>query len=185
MGCDESSALVADAQHGDRRAREALGAHLLKRMRRIARGRCRSVDVDDAAQVAVCEVLRSLSNFRAEGPFDAWADRIGRRHIARHAARARREPPIGEREASHFPTPEHHLDARRLCAGLPSVQAESFVLHHGSGWSVPELALELGVSVETVRSRLRLARRRLRASLDDMHVDSVRCARPTSYPATG
>jgi RNA polymerase sigma-70 factor, ECF subfamily len=47
---------------------------------------------------------------------------------------------------------------------LPEPQRHAMVLHHVLEMNVREIGLELGVSPETVRSRLRLARAKLRAS---------------------
>ena len=56
---------------------------------------------------------------------------------------------------------------------LPTEQRAAFVLHHHLGWSVAEVAQNLGVPTETIKSRLRYATSTLRAALD---AD----ARPTS-----
>jgi RNA polymerase sigma factor (sigma-70 family) len=49
---------------------------------------------------------------------------------------------------------------------LPTEQRAAFVLHHYLGWSVGEIAENLGVPPETIRSRLRYATSTLRAALD-------------------
>jgi RNA polymerase sigma-70 factor (ECF subfamily) len=48
--------------------------------------------------------------------------------------------------------------------GLPIEQRHVLVLHYALDMTVPETAAELGVPIETVRSRLRLAKSRLRTS---------------------
>jgi RNA polymerase sigma-70 factor (ECF subfamily) len=45
---------------------------------------------------------------------------------------------------------------------LPQEQRYVLVLHHALDMTVPEMAEELGIPIETVRSRLRLAKARLR-----------------------
>jgi RNA polymerase sigma-70 factor (ECF subfamily) len=49
---------------------------------------------------------------------------------------------------------------------LPTEQRAAFVLHHYLGWSVAEIAENLGVPRETIRSRIRYAKSTLRAALD-------------------
>jgi RNA polymerase sigma-70 factor (ECF subfamily) len=49
---------------------------------------------------------------------------------------------------------------------LPTEQRAAFVLRHYLGWSVAEIAENLGVPTETIRSRLRYATSTLRAALD-------------------
>jgi RNA polymerase sigma-70 factor (ECF subfamily) len=60
---------------------------------------------------------------------------------------------------------DEYADRRRAVAildALPPEQRHAVVMHHVLGMSVPEIARELGIPAETVRSRLRLARTRLR-----------------------
>jgi len=59
---------------------------------------------------------------------------------------------------------------------LPAEQRAAFVLHHHLGWSVPEIAENLGVPAETIKSRLRYATSTLRAALDA----DARTTSPTS-----
>jgi RNA polymerase sigma-70 factor (ECF subfamily) len=61
--------------------------------------------------------------------------------------------------------PDEYLSRRhaiRLLDLLPTEQRQVVVLHHVMEMSVPEIASELAIPFETVRSRLRLARQRLR-----------------------
>jgi RNA polymerase sigma-70 factor (ECF subfamily) len=50
----------------------------------------------------------------------------------------------------------------RLLDQIPAEQRETVVLHHVMELTVPEIAAEMAVPAETVRSRLRLAMARLR-----------------------
>ncbi|HOU94740.1 MAG TPA: sigma factor-like helix-turn-helix DNA-binding protein [Polyangiaceae bacterium] len=64
--------------------------------------------------------------------------------------------------------PDEYLRRRRLVRhldALPLEQRHALVLHHVLELTVPEIARELATPEETVRSRLRLARLRLRESL--------------------
>jgi RNA polymerase sigma-70 factor (ECF subfamily) len=49
---------------------------------------------------------------------------------------------------------------------LPAEQRAAFVLRHYLGWSVAEIAENLGAPTETIKSRLRYATSTLRAALD-------------------
>ena len=60
---------------------------------------------------------------------------------------------------------------RRLLAalaGVPPLQRDAFLLHVEAGLSLEQVAGLTAVSVETVKSRLRYAYRRLRAALEDL-----------------
>jgi RNA polymerase sigma factor (sigma-70 family) len=71
--------------------------------------------------------------------------------------RRRREPTV------EIPDVEPHL--ARLLAGLPERQRVSVYLLHGCGWSTPEVAALLDVSVSTVRNHVARALDRLRHEL--------------------
>jgi RNA polymerase sigma-70 factor (ECF subfamily) len=58
-------------------------------------------------------------------------------------------------------------DLRRSFEALPAEQRAALVLHLYYGYSVAETAVIVEAPVETVRSRLRLGRERLRTSLGD------------------
>jgi DNA-directed RNA polymerase specialized sigma24 family protein len=59
-------------------------------------------------------------------------------------------------------------DALRIAfEALPASQRAVVALHLYAGYSMPETAKIVGASLETTRSRLRLARRRLRAQLGE------------------
>jgi len=54
----------------------------------------------------------------------------------------------------------------RLLDDLPTSQAEALVLHVALGFTVEEVAAAVGRSVETVRSRLRLAKQAVRDRIE-------------------
>jgi len=69
--------------------------------------------------------------------------------------------------ASRGPGTDEFLHRRQIIQmldDLPLDQRHALVLHHVLDMTVPEVAEELGVPAETVRSRLRLAKNRLRTS---------------------
>ena len=55
---------------------------------------------------------------------------------------------------------------RSVLRRLPPEQRAAFVLRHYLGWSVAEIATNIGVPAETIRSRLRYATSTLRAALE-------------------
>jgi len=158
---------------GDREAQQALLTALLPRVRNLVRYFTRSdADVDDIAQRALIELVRSLPGYRGEGAVEAWAHRITARVALRHVRRRRLE---WRRRTEHAvdlsivrdvdAPPDEYLARREAITwldALPPEQRDAFVLHHVAGMSVPELAELLRVPFETARSRLRLAARKLR-----------------------
>lgn len=167
--------LVRPAIAGDRAAAERLLAGLLPRVRNLVRYLLRGdQDVDDVAQEALGTIYRRLATYRGDGALLAWADRVTARaaFAFRKRGRARREVPRDD--AEDVPRdepesgPEKYVTRRRLVALLdtiPDEQRDALVMHHVLGLSVPEVAAELSIPTETIRSRLRLGRSRLRAAM--------------------
>jgi len=168
------SELAERATRGDPAATERLFLQLLPRVRNLVRYLVRGDrDVDDLSQDALVMILKGMHGYRAEGPFRAWADRVVARSV--FAALKRRSPRPAEREALAaelaLGTGGHDTfySRRELVAWLdtlPEAQRAALVLHHVMGLTIPEVASELAVGEETVRSRLRLAKERLRSAID-------------------
>ncbi len=169
------------AAQGDRAAAQSLLVELLPRVRNLVRYLCRGdSEVDDIAQLALCEILKSLRTYRNEGSLNAWVDRITVRLTLRKLRQRRND--LHHREAvapelraisSHAEQPDEHTMRRqtvRCLDALPSDQREAIVLHHVVGLSVPELAAELRIPFETARSRLRLGMEKLRDELTKSEV---------------
>ena len=58
-------------------------------------------------------------------------------------------------------------DLRAAFESLPAEQRAAVALHLHLGYSIAETAALVGVPVETLRSRLRVARERLRTAMGD------------------
>ena len=100
-----------------------------------------------------------------------------RRSSVRHEA----EVEVPE-TASPAPGADVVLDAQRVRArvwagleALPDEQRTVFVLHELEGFSAPEVAVAVGIPLNTAYSRLRLARSRF--------ADAIRAAQPTEVRA--
>jgi RNA polymerase sigma-70 factor (ECF subfamily) len=165
---------VRAAIDGDETARRELLTEILPRVRNLVRYLVRrDDDTDDITQDALVTVLVDLGGYRGEGKFEAWVDRIVARltisRIKKRRFQSQRDTPYNSdlMLASPSHAGEEFLYRRqivRLLDALPLEQRHVLVLHHVLDMTVPEIAAELGVPVETVRSRLRLAKSRLRTS---------------------
>lgn len=135
-------------------------------------------DVEDTAYEAAYGVVEALERFRGEGTIRHLACRVGvltamnvrRREAAKKRDRARADTDI-ERVEEDAPNPEERALAaslmpvvRELIGLLPEPLAESLTLHVVLGYTVPEIAEATGAPLETIRSRLRLAKIALRKS---------------------
>jgi RNA polymerase sigma-70 factor, ECF subfamily len=164
---------IARAAKGDRAAAGEILEELLPRVRNLVRYLVRGdSEVDDLTQKALLAILRGLSTYRAEGSLVSWANKITVRETLRDRKAAR-----AEAEALAAATPElvllegdqtqaDYLERRRVVKmldRLPSEQRDAIVLHHVVGLSIPEVATELALSFDTVKSRVRLGMEKLRA----------------------
>jgi RNA polymerase sigma-70 factor (ECF subfamily) len=154
---------------------ELFGA-LLPRVRNLVRYLVRNdAEVDDLSQDALVAILRGLPSYNGEGSFRSWSDRVvarcvfaGVKQRARRAAELRVEARL-EEARSPGDSPDGEPDRRRLARlldVLSNEQRQVIVCHHVLGYSLPELALEIGIPLESCRSRLRLGKQRLRQLWD-------------------
>lgn len=140
----------------------------------------RSQDLEDVTQEAAYAVLEALPRYRNECSVLHFACRVAvltamnaRRKIEA-TKRASAWPVDGgvESVAAAEPGPDSDLSSRSvadavrsLLGTLPEPQAETLALHCVLGYTVTEIASSSGVPRETVRSRLREARRALREKM--------------------
>lgn len=147
------------------------------RLIRLAGLVCRSVaDAEDAVQAALERGWRNQASLNDPTRLKPWIDRIVVREairitrsresmVSRLLGRAGDEivvEPI-DRRAPDAPA---IAELKQAYARLPAEQRAVVALHLYAGYSVAETAELVGAPVETVRSRLRLARRRLRVELE-------------------
>ncbi len=171
MGEGDIPDQVRAAARGDRVAAESVLRRLLPRVRNLVRYLLRGDDaVDDVTQLALVAVTKGLPTFRGDAPIEKWADRITAREAFRFAKRRRlevaREAPMPDVEPVTLPT-DPYLLRRTVVAELdrlPEAQRQVVALHHAAGFTVPEIADLLDVPRDTVKSRLRLGMKRLRAA---------------------
>ena len=172
--------LATRAAAGDLAATQDFLAYVWPTLTRVAAGVLggRHADLDDAVQQSMIALVRALPAFRGECHPAGYASRITlrvalrvRRNVKRDVARREALDELGADEAA----PVAHHDAlgsrrrellRELLEDLPEEQAEALTLRVVMGWSLEEVARASGAPVNTVRSRVRLAKEALRARID-------------------
>lgn len=176
---DELAPLADAAAKGDpvavRTFLVTLGPYLLRTVRRVLGSQ--HPDVDDVAQESALNLMDALPRRRAESRVVPFACRVAvltamnaRRRAATQKRRSVRDDALSvEHLASESPGPDARLSAedsanvvRELLDSLPLEQAEVLALHCVLGYTMPEVADSTGVALETLRSRLRAAKRTLR-----------------------
>lgn len=132
-------------------------------------------EVDDVVQEIFVVLHRRRNEFRHHSGVQTWLYGIALRVAPRHRLRARRGKtvPLPTDARSPAPSMESRLGAQLqlerldiLLGELPDTQREVFVLVELAGVSAPEVARLCGAKLNTVYSRLRLARSRMTAPFD-------------------
>lgn len=175
---DELSALAEAVVRGEQAALRTFLATIVPQLLRVVRRVLGAAhpDLEDVTYEAAYAVLDGLPRFRGEGTVKHFACRVAvltAMNVRRREGTSKRKDPgqVAElaRVWSEEPGPEQSaLNAaltplvRDLVATLSEPLAEALTLHVILGYTVGEIAETCGVSSETVRSRLRLAKQALR-----------------------
>jgi RNA polymerase sigma-70 factor (ECF subfamily) len=166
---------ISAAAGGDERAMQALVHKLMPRVRNAVRYLVRGDEIDDLVQDVLVTVIERLDTFEGRGRFEAWVDGVALRvtlgRMRKVRALERRSAPLSEAApAAEPPVRAGHAYAtsRQLVGALDQLTENhrgAVVMHHVFGLTVPEIAVELDVPHETVRTRLREGMGQLRALL--------------------
>jgi RNA polymerase sigma factor (sigma-70 family) len=128
-----------------------------------------STTAEDAAQEALADLARRITNLREPEAVVAWAAKIAARRALRMARwerlRLRREVALGEIAASREPPGERSRALSTAFDRLPPRQRAIAVLRLYLGLSEADTASALDISTGAVKSQLHEARRKLASSL--------------------
>jgi RNA polymerase sigma-70 factor (ECF subfamily) len=145
-----------------RAARAVMGAH--------------HPEFEDAVQLTLIALIHALPSFRGECAPDRFAARIAVRTAGavRRRARTRSTREDGSIDPDGFLADGEDPNAARrrrtlraLLDDLPEEQAEALAMRIALGWSLKDIADTTGVPLNTVRSRIRLAKEGLRRRIAD------------------
>jgi RNA polymerase sigma-70 factor (ECF subfamily) len=138
----------------------------------------RHAEIDDVVQQTLIAVCQALPAFRGECHPAGYASRIAL-HVAlrarRNASLRRARSEALAQYSLNEPESALHEDLggerrmralRDLLGALPEEQADALGLRVLLGWSLDEVARASGVPVNTVRSRVRLAKEALRRRIE-------------------
>lgn len=167
--------LVLRCQAGDEQALARLldrfGARTLRYLHTLV-----GDDAEDVQQEVWIGVYRSIGQLERPGAFVTWLLRLTRHRAIDCLRRRRREADLLDDLATEHLLGEgapadggvaalDDADIAAAVASLPAAQREVFLLRHQDGMSYVDMALVMGCSIGTIRSRLHHARRRLQALL--------------------
>jgi len=133
---------------------------------------------EDATQLVLTELARSIPRFKGKSKFSTWAYTIWRRTLFRHQRRLlkrrEQEAPIeaAESELKSADTPERKALARELrgellssLRQLPEKQQQAVYFHYYEDLSLEQIGERLGCSAQTVKTHLKRGRDTLREIL--------------------
>jgi RNA polymerase sigma-70 factor (ECF subfamily) len=162
---------------------EFVAAHY-PRLVRLAGLICRdAIDSEDAVQAGLERAWRRRDSLADPARLAAWLDRIVVREAIRlgrdkRSLRERLERLLGEHDDIELRVARSEADPgtavisraalRHAFESLPAAQRAVVALHLYLGYSLAETADMVGAPLETVRSRLRLAREQLRFQLSEV-----------------
>jgi len=140
---------------------------------------------DDLAQELWFSVARNAASWQPTAKFTTWLYTLARNRVIDHTRTAKNHASIDEEDeegASMFSAlaadsrlgPLRQVSSREQARALldaieqlPAEQREAFLLQAEGDMSVEDIAVAIGVSFETAKSRLRYARSKLKALLAD------------------
>lgn len=173
--------LAREAATGDTRATAQLLRAVAPLVNRVVRAMLGGghPDVQDVVQQSLIGLVRALPAFRGDCPPEGYAQTIAMRTalLARKRTRIARSRHDDEAETDASPAPDDSPEEtavaerrrrllRDLLLEIPEEQAEALALRIMLGWSLEEVAQAAGAPLNTVRSRLRLAKEALRRRIE-------------------
>jgi RNA polymerase sigma-70 factor (ECF subfamily) len=191
--------LVGLARTGDRQAFRAIMTRCNQRLFRVARAVVRDeAEAEDVLQEAYLRAFAAIATFRGEAGIATWLTRIVLNEAHGRLRRRKATVDLDQVEAAqetaqvlNFPgmarSDDPEADAaraqirrilERAVDALPEPFRLVFILREIEDLSVEETASHLNLKVETVKTRLHRARRRLREALDAQLADVMVGAYP-------
>jgi RNA polymerase sigma factor (sigma-70 family) len=173
--------LARAAAAGDSAATGRLLRLLAPRLSRIVRAvlGAHHPDVDDAFQQSLIGLVQALPAFRGDCEPMGYATIIAVRTALAMRKRSRVEQSRREDDVETDTMPEQRLSQseemaanrrkevmRELLDDLPSEQSEALAMRIVLGWSIKEIATHSNAPLNTVRSRLRLAKEALKSKIE-------------------
>lgn len=132
---------------------------------------------EDVAQIAAIQVFKSLDSFRGMGSIESWAERIAYRTAVKSSKRIKKRNAmffsLKEKDGVNRETPEMTASRRQMfymlinkLKRIPENRRTPLLLHVAYGYTVREVSELTETSQNTIKARLKVGYRELRAILD-------------------
>ena len=152
-------------------ALERVIARCRPNLRRYAERHCVTAsDAEEAVQESLIILYRRLPALRSAGAFSGWFFQVARRECQRPARKMfHQHVPLDEAIEDRYLTTqtdvELRLDVAMAIPSLPDIYRETVVLRDFEELTVKEIAARLGLSPETVETRIHRGRLLIREHL--------------------
>lgn len=164
--------LIEAARQGNTEALHTLLVRYQPDVTKFARSVCATPeDAENAVQEALWIAARKVGTLRVASTFTAWLFQVVKHECYRLWRRVHREA-LRDSHLAMMPTGGSLADQAALAhdlaaaiAALPLPYRQVLIMRDVQGMTAPEVAVTLGITVETVKSRLHRARTSLRTSL--------------------
>ncbi len=175
----DDSALMLRYQDGDMAAFETLYRRHNDPLYRYLLRLCRNRDTaEDLFQDVWGKIVKARTSYRPTAKFTTFLYRVAHNCFIDHVRRNKRHVGGGGLDVDLQPHPGESLEttterskARQRLAtallALPDEQRDVFLLHEEASLSLDEIASVTGCNRETAKSRLRYARKKLLAAIDE------------------
>jgi len=163
--------LLEAARQGDGTAIAELLEVYQPDLKRFARRTCSNAeDAEDAVQMALWSLYRKVGALRCVATFATWMFRIVERECFRLLRIKKYHDALDELNESEMPAAtkvptDLRLDLVRALERLSPPYREVLILRDVHELTAPEVAAQLGLSLEAVKSRLHRARAQVREQL--------------------
>ena len=170
--------MIAGCKANDRKAQRAVYERFSPLMAAVARRYCRrDADADDVLVAAFFRVFDKIDTFTESGSFEGWIRRIvvnealmllRKKHALRRPAERTEVNPASYSIPAEAAERLAEQDILELLDGMPTGYRTVFNLYVIEGYKHREIAEKLDISINTSKSQLILARKRLRELLEKL-----------------
>ena len=176
--------MITGCKANDRRAQRAVYERFSPLMSAVARRYCdRDADAEDVTVSAFFKVFDKIGGFKEDGSFEGWIRRIVVNEslmLLRKKHALRRASELTEVSPAHFAIPAAaaerlaEADILALLDRMPVGYRTVFNLYVVEGYKHREIAELLDISINTSKSQLILAKKRLREELEKLGYAAAR-----------